>query len=227
MPPKPRFNLQFILNDLASVLEISDGDIPTYRLSLPHAASAVANRALYFATSLRGRPDVYYGHLALFVNDQGKIAARGALGVFQRASVIASKGGESALSVAHATRRFNTPTPTPLASLVSASTRAGSRRPAPSASRRKLHSPPRQHLPLRHTPSVTAWMTMVMTMTSRLAPLWWRRSSPRARGPARRPRHGTRPRRAPSMTCLWPSLSPASHLRYSGSSPPPTASSHG
>ena len=40
--PKPRFNLQFILNDLASVLEvleIADDDIPTDRLSLPHALS--------------------------------------------------------------------------------------------------------------------------------------------------------------------------------------------
>ena len=53
----------------------------------------MANRAFYFATTLRDRPDVYYDHLALCANDQGKITARGALEVFQRASGIASKGG--------------------------------------------------------------------------------------------------------------------------------------
>ena len=62
----------------------------------------MANRALYFVTTLRDRPDVYCDHLALFANDQDKITARGALEVFQRASGIASKGGESALSMAHA-----------------------------------------------------------------------------------------------------------------------------
>ena len=62
----------------------------------------MANRAFYFATTLHERPDIYYDHLALFASDQAKIVARGALEVIQRASGIASRGGQAALSLAHA-----------------------------------------------------------------------------------------------------------------------------
>ena len=82
MASKPRFNLQFVLNDVASVLQISKDDVLAFRLSLAHAAASVANRAFYFVTTLRERPDVYYDHLALFASDQEKIVARGALEVF-------------------------------------------------------------------------------------------------------------------------------------------------
>ena len=102
MSSKPRFNLQFVLNGVASVLEISNDDIPTFRLSLADAAASVANRAFYFVSTLRDRPDIYYDHLALFASDQEKIVARGALEDFQRASGIAPRVGQSALSLAHA-----------------------------------------------------------------------------------------------------------------------------
>lgn len=102
MPPKPRYNFQFLLNDLTSSLEVKDEDVPTFRLSPAYAASAVANRALYFAATLRDLPDVYFDNLAIFANDHDKITARGALEVFQRSAGIASRGGKSALATAHA-----------------------------------------------------------------------------------------------------------------------------
>ena len=189
----------------------------------------MANRALYFVTTLRDRPDVYCDHLALFANDQDKITAQGALEVFQRASGIASKDGESALSMAHAKAFQN--------SNINAAGVIGERLyarwlPAPDALRETSEAgfaPPAAPSASSSAErddvdgdddddDLKAGASVVATqLTSRV----WTGTE------ARRPRHGTRPRRAPSMTCLRPSLSPASHLRYSGSSPPPTASSHG
>ena len=108
MAPKPRFNLQFVLNDVTSVLEIAKDDVPAFRLSFAHAAASVANRAYYFVTTLGNRPDIYCDHLALFANDAEKIAARGAIEVIQRSSGIASRSGQAALSLANASAFQNT-----------------------------------------------------------------------------------------------------------------------
>ena len=56
MAPKPRFNLQYVLNDVTSILQISKDDVPAFRLTLAHAAASVANRAFYFAKTLSDRP---------------------------------------------------------------------------------------------------------------------------------------------------------------------------
>ena len=45
MASQPRCNFQFILNDACSSFEVKDGDVPTFRLGLAHAAFAVANRS--------------------------------------------------------------------------------------------------------------------------------------------------------------------------------------
>ena len=108
MAPKPRFNLQFVLNDVTSILQIPKDDVPAFRLTLAHAAASVANRAFYFVKTLSDRPDAYCDHLALFANDEEKIAARGAVDIIQRASGIASRSGQVALSLANAAAFQNT-----------------------------------------------------------------------------------------------------------------------
>ena len=104
----PRYNFQFILNDVCSSYEVKDGDIPAFRLGLAHTAFSVANRALYFSASLRERPDVYFGNLAMFANDDDKIAPRGAVEVYQRSAGIAAKSGKAVLAAAHIEALRNT-----------------------------------------------------------------------------------------------------------------------
>ena len=108
MAPTPRFNFQFILNDVCSSFEVKDGDIPAFRLGLAHTAFSIANCALYFTAPLRERPDVYFANLAMFATDDEKIAARGAVEVYQRSAGIAAKAGKPVLAAAHIEALRNT-----------------------------------------------------------------------------------------------------------------------
>ena len=79
-----------------------------FRLGLAHAAFALSNRALYYVATLRDRPDVYHGSLAMYANDDENIAARGAIEVIQRSAGKASKDGKAALAAAHGEALRNT-----------------------------------------------------------------------------------------------------------------------
>ena len=108
MVSKPRYNFGFVLNDVCSTFGITGDDIPAFRLGLSHAAFAISNRALYYVTTLRDRPDVYHGSLAMFSDDDENIAAQGAFQVIQRAAGKASKEGKAALAAAHGEALRNT-----------------------------------------------------------------------------------------------------------------------
>ena len=108
MVSKPRYNFGFILNDVCSAFGITGDDTSAFRLGLSHAAFALSNRALYYVTTLRDRPDVYHGSLAMYSNDDENIAARGAIDVIQRAAGKASKDGKAALAAAHGEALRNT-----------------------------------------------------------------------------------------------------------------------
>ena len=226
MASKPRFNLQFVLNDVTSVLQIAKDDVPTFRLSLAHAAAC------------RGQPRLLLRH------DPPQPPGR----VLRSPGDLRERRGEDrgprrrrcypTRLRYRVTRRPSGPrfgqrdsVPKHQDQLRWHHRRAPCRALAPGARGPSQHAghllrPTGGASSPHQTPSRTTWLTRKrMTPTSWPEPPWWRRSSPPARGRTRRTRRGNGPLRARSTMCWWPSPSPASLLRSSGSPLPPTTPS--
>ena len=84
MQEMPRLNFSLLFEEVTSQFQVPPEDRPRFRLGLSQTASAVVNRAYYFAAALADRPDVFFDKLAMFANDHEKIASRGAQETFQR-----------------------------------------------------------------------------------------------------------------------------------------------